>query len=92
MLWGWGPLGEAMWVWPRGCLTLGLLCGRAKAALGLERQIDRSLTSGWGAAGARQKAPEAGGVWSPGGARSDGWELVRGPQDWVTWVRLPREA
>lgn len=28
-----------MWVWPRGCLTLGLLCGRAKAALGLERQI-----------------------------------------------------
>lgn len=39
MLWGWGPLGEAIWVWPRGCLTLGLLCGRAKAALGLERQI-----------------------------------------------------
>lgn len=24
---------------PRGCPTLGLLCDRAKAALGLERQI-----------------------------------------------------
>ena len=39
MLWGWGSLGEAARVRPKGRLTLGLLCGRAKAALGLERQI-----------------------------------------------------
>lgn len=34
-----GTPGGAAAVWPTGWLTLGLPCGRAKAALGLERQI-----------------------------------------------------